>query len=636
MSDNKKKKEFFLVRWFKRMFLGHDREVVDIMQEEQLQTPFKTMVKKFLKKKTVIFALTVFVLIFALVLIGPNYWVLDLSEQDSTLINLPPGYNMMNVPKEMDGKVADIAAGSTYGIGISTEGKIYTWGTTRITEKLNIADIPQEVRDAKLVKLAAGKDHAVALDEEGQLYVWGNTRLQQANFTSEMKKDQKDGWNVIQLEASTQFSAVVTDEGNLYLWGNGNQNDLRVNSKYQGKIAKVALTANHYVALLEDGTVVYAGNKGRDNPLAKLPKELENLLKKKKTTVVDITSNDNAVAALTADGQVFVWGIMTHGEDKIPQFQAPVKKIYGGRFHFTALLEDNTVVSWGENKYKQTEVPAELTRGDKVVKEIFVGNHQNYALPEDGKVITWGLKGFLLGTDDLGRDMLTRIVNGGAVTMTVGAISVVIATIIGVVMGGLAGYFGGKVDVVMQRIVEVIYSVPEVLVILLLSAMLGEAMKAYASSGGFGADLVSKMGANLISMFMAFGMLYWVGMSRIIRGQVLQVKQQEYVTAARALGASHARIIRRHLLPNCIGALVVTTCLQIPSAIFLESFLSYLGVGVSAPMTSLGSMAAEATQGMYTYPYRILFPAFVLSIMILSFNLLGDGLRDALDPRLKK
>ena len=124
MSDNKKKKEFFLVRWFKRMFLGHDREVVDIMQEEQLQTPFKTMVKKFLKKKTVIFALTVFVLIFALVLIGPNYWVLDLSEQDSTLINLPPGYNMMSVPKEMEGKVADIAAGSTSGIGISDEGKL--------------------------------------------------------------------------------------------------------------------------------------------------------------------------------------------------------------------------------------------------------------------------------------------------------------------------------------------------------------------------------------------------------------------------------------------------------------------------------------------------------------------------------
>ena len=140
----------------------------------------------------------------------------------------------------------------------------------------------------------------------------------------------------------------------------------------------------------------------------------------------------------------------------------------------------------------------------------------------------------------------------------------------------------------------------------------------------------------VISMFIAFGLLYWVTMSRIIRGQVLQLKQQEYVTAARALGASGGRIIRRHLLPNCIGQIVVTTCLQIPSAIFLESFLSYLGVGVSAPLPSLGSMATDALSGMYTYTYRLIVPSVILSIMILAFNLFGDGLRDALDPKLKK
>ena len=143
-------------------------------------------------------------------------------------------------------------------------------------------------------------------------------------------------------------------------------------------------------------------------------------------------------------------------------------------------------------------------------------------------------------------------------------------------------------------------------------------------------------GPNLISLFIAFGLLYWVTMSRIIRGQVLQLKEQEYVTAAKALGASGSRIIRRHLLPNCIGQIVVTTCLQIPSAIFLESFLSYLGVGVSAPLPSLGSMATDALSGMYTYTYRLIIPAVVLSVMILAFNLFGDGLRDALDPKLKK
>ena len=156
---SEKKKEFFLVRWFKRAFLGRHNEVVDLLKEEQLQTPFKTMVKKFLKKKTVVFALFMFVLIFAFVLIGPHYWVLDLSEQDSTLINQPPGYNMMAVPEEMYGHVADIAPGGTYGIGRDDSGKIHVWGNTRITEKINLADIPEEVLEAKIVSIAAGSDH---------------------------------------------------------------------------------------------------------------------------------------------------------------------------------------------------------------------------------------------------------------------------------------------------------------------------------------------------------------------------------------------------------------------------------------------------------------------------------------------
>ena len=195
---------------------------------------------------------------------------------------------------------------------------------------------------------------------------------------------------------------------------------------------------------------------------------------------------------------------------------------------------------------------------------------------------------------------------------------------------------GGMVDTVMQRIVELIYSIPEMLIILLLSATLKPALEQFQNSGdGVFQKLVTLLGPNLISMFIAFGLLYWVTMSRIIRGQVLQLKQQEYVTAARALGAKGGRIISKHLLPNCIGQIVVTTCLQIPSAIFLESFLSYLGVGVSAPLPSLGSMATDALSGMYTYTYRLIVPSVILSIMILAFNLFGDGLRDALDPKLK-
>ena len=244
----------------------------------------------------------------------------------------------------------------------------------------------------------------------------------------------------------------------------------------------------------------------------------------------------------------------------------------------------------------------------------------------------------VFGTDMYGRDILVRVMYGARVSMSVGVFAAILVLVIGALYGAISGYCGGKVDAVMQRIVELIYAVPEMLVVLLISTALKTILTDYVNSSGTSPmkSFVNVLGPNLISMFIAFGLLYWVTMSRIIRGQVLQLKQQEYVTAARALGASGGRIIRRHLLPNCIGQIVVTTCLQIPSAIFLESFLSYLGVGVSAPLPSLGSMATDALSGMYTYTYRLIVPSVILSIMILAFNLFGDGLRDALDPKLKK
>ena len=243
----------------------------------------------------------------------------------------------------------------------------------------------------------------------------------------------------------------------------------------------------------------------------------------------------------------------------------------------------------------------------------------------------------VFGTDMYGRDILVRVMYGARVSMSVGICAAFLVLVIGATYGAISGYCGGKVDAVMQRIVEVIYAVPEMLVVLLIATALKPILTDYVNTGsGPLKSFVSVLGPNLISMFIAFGMLYWVTMSRIIRGQVLQLKQQEYVTAARALGASGKRIILRHLIPNCIGQIVVTTCLQIPSAIFLESFLSYLGVGVSAPLPSLGSMATDALSGMYTYTYRLIIPSVILSIMILAFNLFGDGLRDVLDPKLKK
>ncbi len=243
----------------------------------------------------------------------------------------------------------------------------------------------------------------------------------------------------------------------------------------------------------------------------------------------------------------------------------------------------------------------------------------------------------MVGTDSQGRDLLARTMYGARVSIIIGIVAALIVLVIGSIYGAISGLCGGAVDFVMMRIVELIYSVPEILLVLLLQVVLKDPLqKWFDSSNSWFANALSTLGAGIVSIFITFALLYWVTMARIVRGQVLMLKKQEYVTAATALGASNGRIIRRHLLPNCVGQLVITTCLQIPSAIFLESFLSFLGLGVSAPMASLGSLCSDALGTITIFPYRLLFPGFILTIIVLTLNLVGDGLRDALDPRLKK
>ena len=241
------------------------------------------------------------------------------------------------------------------------------------------------------------------------------------------------------------------------------------------------------------------------------------------------------------------------------------------------------------------------------------------------------------GTDKLGRDIMVRTMYGTRGSLIVGVFASLIVLFIGSIYGAVSGYFGGKVDALMMRFLDLIYSIPDVLVVILLSIGISTPLKDFVnSSNSEFAKKIAVLGPALISIFIAFGLLYWVGMARMIRGQVLMLKKQEFITAVEALGGSRKRIIWRHLFPNCIGQIIVMTAMQIPSAIFLESFLSFLGIGVSAPMTSLGAMAADALGGIYSYAYRLIIPSLILSLMILSLNLFSDGLRDALDPRLKK
>ncbi|TKI67218.1 ABC transporter permease [Lysinibacillus mangiferihumi] len=295
-------------------------------------------------------------------------------------------------------------------------------------------------------------------------------------------------------------------------------------------------------------------------------------------------------------------------------------KIVGGNHEATEKLADKSISFWKEVfirfSHNKMAIFGLIALIVIVLMAIFVPMFSQYHYSDQlGTYNAPPSSKFWFGTDDLGRDVFVRVWAGARISLLIGIAAAVIDLIIGVLWGSISGLAGGRVDNIMMRIADVLTAVPYLLVVIVLLVVMEQ---------------------GIIPMIIALSITGWINMARIVRGEVLSIKNQEYVLAARTLGASTGHLILRHLVPNALGAILVTMTLTVPHAIFTESFLSYLGLGVPAPQASWGTMASEGNGAITNAPWRLIFPALFISLTIFAFNAVGDGLRDALDPKLRK
>ena len=574
-------------------------------EEEVLQSPLQMVVHSFVRDKIAITGMVLFIVIFICCIILPFFFPIDLYYQDVTQANVAPGFNMLSVPSNLANNAEQLSVGSTFSVGLDKDGNVYEWGTFP-TEKLK--NIPSTEETGRLTMISAGLDHVVAANEEGQIFTWGNNRMGLDSIPMDLRTP---GNEIKQIMAGNQISLALTEDGEMYNWGSQYLLNISYPEGVQGNIEKFAASTNIVMVLTKDGEVVPLTNK--TSAYTKIPEEIQG-------KVVDIALTDESAAAVTSDGKVYTWGNNIKGTLNIPEeIQGKVASISAGRYHFTAILQDGTLYSWGDNTHGQASAPAV---GEKIA-EVDAGYYANYAISESGKVSAWGLKGYLMGTDAFGRDVFRRLLVGGRMTMTVGAIAVIISSIIGILIGGVSGYKGGKVVNLLMRLAEIVSSIPFLPFCIILSSILGNSINETQ---------------RIILIMCILGLLSWPGIARLVRGSVLAEREQEFVTAARALGVREFGIIFRHILPNIVTVIIVNATLDFATCMLTESSLSFIGFGVNEPNATWGNMLTGAQNGQVieNYWWRWVFPASVLGICTISINCIGDGLRDAIDPKSKE
>lgn len=568
-----------------------------ILEEEQMQSPFRTIIKNLRENKIAMGGMAVFIVIFLMCFILPIWFNQDLNFQDPTQKNIAPGFTFMDVPKELQSNAEIIGVGPTFGVGVDKNGVVYEWGT--LTERLK--KLPPNM--GKLTQIAVGQDHVLALNEDGKLFTWGFNRMGLNMIPTELNNKK-----IKSITAGYQTSIVVTEDGKVVSWGNQNAVDIQDSRAKGEKVKEVIANIQTALAVTEDGKIIPLAK--RETAFDAVPEEIQGKVK-------DLALTDKSAAALLEDGSIVVWGSNEYNIKTVPEdVNGKAVDLDGGRNSFTALMEDGTVKAWGGNNNKQCEVPADV----KNVEKLATRYYQNFVIDKDGKVTTWGLKGYLLGTDNLGRSVALRMLKGGQMTMTVGFVSVIISLIIGIIVGGISGYYGGTVDILLMRLAEVVGSLPFIPLALILSALIG--------------NKVSELG-RIIMIMCILGLLGWPGVADMVRAQVLAEREKEFVTAAKALGVRERNIIFRHIVPNVMTIILVQATLSFATCMLTESGLSFLGFGVGEPIPSWGNMLnnCRSSEVISQYWWRWVFPSISLGLCTISINLFGDGLRKAVDPK---
>lgn len=644
MSKNNKQKEnksarggFKIGRWFSRMFMGASKELSDseIFAVEKLESPSKLAVKAFFRRKIAVVSLVVLIAMFILVFVGPLFLPMDVNFIDANQANIAPNMTMRKVPAGMKNNIASISGTSLFSVGVSEDNNIYLWGYPKNTlSKVDYSEIPEELKDGKTYMASAGNDHVIAISTSGKLIGWGvNSRGQYGYFQGNkddpviqcpvdlIENGVEDVTKVRQLVAGYQVSALVYD-GKVYMWGNKNAclNMAEVDSGNYTKVKKVALTNYYAFLLMEDGTLECPGGMLRRETATSSTGEkvsIMSYLNGKK--IADIATTNGCLAVLLESGEVLVQGASRYGENVIAEIPAGEKlvAISGGAFHFVGITDGGHAYAWGSNDKGQLK-----DINGTECSAVYAGPYQTYLADSDGKLIkSSGLKGYPFGTDNLGRDTLTRIIHGGKITMTIGAIAVIISSVIAIIVGCLSGYFGGWVDILLMRVTEIFSAIPFLPFAMMLSYVLTSRP-------------ISETTRIMIIMVI-LGLLSWTGLARMIRAQVLAEREKEFVTAAKAMGVNERIIAFRHILPNIISVIIVSMTLDFAGCLLTESSLSYLGFGVQQPRPTWGNMLNGANNSIViqNYWWQWLFPAIFLAIATISINILGDTLRDVLDPK---